>query len=727
MTQPYSPATSPFTPDPAAYAPKLRIPIGRKGHPLVVAGSDVTPGRIALASVTTGIPLGSVEAQQALFLAAACPMSYDGARVHEMGFNYYPEVAVSSQQTGGSLTIAGAYGFIFVYEWQDAQGMLWRSAPSAEVLVTLTASNTSVTFQVAPMLLTDKQDADSDLRNAIRLVCYRTTAGQTIYYRDIEIDSNAGVNKVSNGSGSDLFKAGGFSDANIARGENLYTTGDVLENDAFPSISVCCTHQRRIFMVTQNDQNFLQYTDEIDELFLAPATNNDVYRIPIPSDGGSVVGLASMDDKLIIFCQHRIYYIFGEGPNRLGTANGYSLPQICSSKMGALGGCAEALALTPEGLWFLSSTGGLRLLTRGLSIGQDENGTYLGVEADGLVPITITRIQSASVDAKNQVRWYLSDGTVVIWDYQQRQWSHFSNHDSAGGAVSARGLFWHSDGTNLFSSNTAAGGNDDATVTPMVAETAWMALADVQGFQRIFKLLLLGQAMSACRVDVAVGYDYDETWIDGATALQGTVVASGTRMKYSSATGPFSLNETITGLSSGATGRIAYAYSDFWIIDTITGTFTDIEGVEGSASFPFPTAQVVSLLPRVAIVSGLPAAPVANQVITGLTSGSTGRISSATVATGAPLEYAILVASDLTGSFTAAETVAIKSLFRYTVTEAVNPLQLEHPLHKQQCEAVRFRITITPSSTSEAVRLTNFGLTVGLKKGTHKFASSKRF
>jgi hypothetical protein len=260
----------------------------------------------------------------------------------------------------------------------------------------------------------------------------------------------------------------------------------------------------------------------------------------------------------------------------------------------------------------------------------------------------------------------------------------------------------------------------------MVAETAWMALAEVQGFQRVYKLLLLGQSISACSVSVAVGYDYDETWIDGAPVMRGTVEAHGLAMVFETASGPFgSFGATITGGTSGATGTVSYLpEANTFILRPVTGTFEVGELISDGT---LETAEVASLASSV-VISGAPATPVVGQAITGNDSAATGIIASVTALGTAPdpiLQFLTLTSAS--GTFVSTELATVKQLFKYAVAGALNPLQIEHPMHKQQCESVRFRITITPGSASESVRLTNFGLTVGLKKGTHKFSSSKRF
>ncbi len=722
MSQPYSAANTPFVPDPSTYAPKVKVPMLKRGRSSFSGTADNTPPIAHLATLTTGVPLQSVEAQSSLFMAGACPVVYDGGRVHEAGYNFYPE---TSYLSGG---VGAVFSFVLVYEWQDSNGKLWRSGPSVPVQGLLAAT----TLKIAPMLLTDKQGpqgaSTNGTRDAIKIVGYRTTNAGTVYYREGYIN-----NRVSDGTStlSDTYTFGALADNVLITGEILYTAGGALEDEVFSASSICCTHQRRIFTVRQENQSFVQYTNEADDQFIAVGTS-EIYRIPVPPEGGSVVGLASMDSNLVIFCQHRIYFIAGDGPNRLGAQNGYSLPQLCSGKLGMLGGCADSIALTPEGLWFMSSAGGLRLLNRGLQISMEggENGSnaYLGRESDGLIPTSFTRVRSASIDAKSQIRWYFSGSIIVAYDYQQQVWSRFTNHDSSGGVTSARGLFWHSDGNSLYSTGESAGGQDVTTDTTQVAETAWIALGDVQGFQRIYKLMLLGQAMSTCAVDLAVGYDYDETWITGAGGSTGTLDFQGIAISLINLTGPFQVGDEVTGVTSGAHGFITHvgdlAGADLIYVTPVdSGDFVAGETIGNQLAETAEIETVVSPYPRVLIVSGLTTAPLLNQRVVGLTSGVTAVIAGVALISAGTYRIQLSVPAV---TFTAAETVRIETPFTYTAV-ASNPLQLEHPMSKQQCEAVRFRVTITPSSASEALRLTNFGLSVGLKKGTFKLASSKRF
>ena len=528
MTQPLQ--NTPYVPPPSLYPVGVQLPFLKLGKSRFENGVDVTPSRLALATLTTGVPLPSLEAQRGLVLAGACPHAYDGVRVHEAGFHLYPEgVAAAGAVIGGGAALgAGVYGVIFTYEWEDAKGVLWRSAPSVPVSATLGAGDNSLSCTVPHLRLTDKQGdytLSAERRGAVRIVGWRTVANGTTYYRDSGTASSEFENNP--GAVADAIWISQTTNTLLVKNQILPTTGGGLENEAWPACTIVTMHQKRVFGVSQEETSFVWYTDEIDERFLAPATN-EVYRIPVPSDGGSVVGLASAFGVLIIFCQRQIYYVQGDGPNRTGQQNGYSLPVSCSKTLGMMGGAHESIAVTADGVWFLSSTNGLRLLTGALQIAMEQD-RFVGGDADGFFDVDYKDIRALSVPTRNQIRWYLSTSNiVVVWDYQRHQWSKFTTHTSTGGCVLARGTFFHSDGTNLYQSDTISGtsdaivfsGSSTAGATSCVVETANIAVGGLQGFQRVYSMMLLMQSVGpTANLTIEVAYNYSDTFTETATVV----------------------------------------------------------------------------------------------------------------------------------------------------------------------------------------------------------------
>ncbi len=284
-----------------------------------------------------------------------------------------------------------------------------------------------------------------------------------------------------------------------------------------------------------------------------------------------------------------------------------------------------------------------------------------------------------------------------------------------------RSTFWHSDGTHLYSSSLTAGGLDDATATPQILETAWIPLAGLQGYERVYSVMLLAQAMAAATVAIEVGFDYESTYYSS--------VITGYRLTKLSYSAFDFVGTTVTGGTSGAVGTIVYGggvggstvpapgAAGSLYLSNVTGTF--IVG-EVLAGLGLSTAVTTGLLvPTVG-------APAAVSTLIGRTSGATATVS---VVTTLGTFGTFLTLTGANGSFTVSpgETIDVALPFTYTVTAASNPLRIEHKLPRQKCGAVRFRLTVTPAGSSEAVRLTALSLSVGVKKGMYKLPSSKRF
>ena len=49
-------------------------------------------------------------------------------------------------------------------------------------------------------------------------------------------------------------------------------------------------------------------------------------------------------------------------------------------------------------------------------------------------------------------------------------------------------------------------------MVPIKLETAWLSFAGVQGFQRVYRMLLLGEYKSPHKLKIKIAYDYDDVW-----------------------------------------------------------------------------------------------------------------------------------------------------------------------------------------------------------------------
>lgn len=434
----------------------------------------------------------SCELGQNLIVAGACVSAYDGGTYAEHGFHLYPEGIAVPAITGavGSLG-AGAYQWRFVYEWTDLQGQVHRSAPSPAVSYT-TVANDSASFTVPTLRLTGKA--------LVRIVAYRTAVAGSVFYRLGTIASPTLNDKTADS----VTIVDAATDASIAGNELLYSdgaAGSELENIAPGGASLVVSHRGRAFCKVGPQR--VAFSKQIEDG--RPVEFNDGLYVTPDARGGEVSALASMDDKLIIFKDRAIFAVNGDGPDFTG-AGSYPEPVLVSSDVG----CSDArsVVLTGGGVMFKSSKG-IYLLDRSLQV------TYIGAPVEDYNGLTLT--SATMVPGSNQVRW-TSSGSVVIedeprtgvglvYDYAFNQWGTFTNHDGVGATVwNGTYVYAKSDG-RTYKENTSTFADAGAWVRFKLT-TSWLTFAGVQGYQRIYRVGLLGDYKSEHSLRVRLGYNY---------------------------------------------------------------------------------------------------------------------------------------------------------------------------------------------------------------------------
>lgn len=443
-----------------------------------------------------------------LHIAGGIMKMYDGQQVVEHGFHLYPEnlTAGSTATTGGSLS-DGTYEYIAVYSWNDAQGNIHRSAASIALSVTLSGATSTQTqeIQVPTLRLTDKSNVIIEL--------YRSEAAGTIFYK-VSSTSNPPKNDPTVDSITILDTT---SDADLIDNEVLYTTGNVLENLPATACDLTESFQNRIF--TWNSQeDSIGFSKITNEGF--PVEFNDTLRITIPEVGGVGTALKAMDDKLIIFKRDAIYFLSGDGPNNLGEQDTFIEPELISSEIGCVN--ERSVILTPTGLFFKSQKG-IYLLSRSLSL------TYVGAPVEDYNNLKIT--SAVIVADKNQIRFTTSDGDCIVYNYYQKKWSTFTNHKGLS-AIDIDDDYFYLRTDNLIYKE-ATHYNDNGTSIKTKIETGWLNFAGVQAFQRVYRMLLLGEFKSDHKLRIRVAYDFIDAYIQELTVNSSDVVDSTTYGSYS--------------------------------------------------------------------------------------------------------------------------------------------------------------------------------------------------
>jgi hypothetical protein len=505
----------PFTSGSIAY-----FPLPEQGPLSFEANSPTPSSPIGISQVTltvgTAADLPKLQLGKTLHVGGALPLVYDGVSLVEENFNLWPSQPSGSTVGMGPLG-TGTYQYCAVYEWIDNNGQRVRSASSDVLSVTFGSGTTNKVTVSGPGLQFTRKASP---RASVVVHIFRTEGNGSLFYRVTSIDTPI-YNNVSSG----YSYAEVVADADLISGELLYTTGGVLDYMPPSAYDVACIHGKRLVYVDAEDRSTIRYSQEVvqDE---ALAFHPDLY-LRIPESAGEATALASMDGRLFVFTSKHIFFVTGDGPNATGAQNSFTEATPLVSDVGCTNW--KTLVECPAGLVFLS-TKGLVLLDRTLQL------QYVGADVEAYNGYTFNaatmlescrevRFQCAPAGAADTA----STAVALVWDYQSGQWSVSTGYSLSGGSAVNFGasdalvyggmyLRARSDG-KLFQESTSAW-KDDTGLFDLVAETSWLKLAGLQGFQRVYNLLLLGRcdnldATSGLQIDVF--FDYSETPVETAS------------------------------------------------------------------------------------------------------------------------------------------------------------------------------------------------------------------
>lgn len=441
----------------------------------------------------------SSEIANALHLTGGQLWEYDGVKPVEHGFHVFPSPNTAttanngaiSTATGSGSIAAGTYYYSFTYEWTDNQGNLHRSAPSIPISIVTTTSSSTNTIYVPTLRLTYKTAP-----NPVRIVGYRWSVAQQVYYQFTSITSPT----LNDPSVDYVTFVDAKSDLQILGQTLLYTTGGVVENIAAPASIASALFKNRLFLIDAEDPNLIWYSKQVIQA--VPVEMSDLLTLYVaPTSGaqgstGSLTALSAMDDKLIIFKRDAIYYITGTGPDNTGASNDFSDPIYITSSVGCSN--PNSIVLMPNGLMFQSDKG-IWLLGRDLST------TYIGAPVEAYNDFTVK--SAKTVPATNQVRFTLSGDVTLMYDYYYQQWGTFSNLQAIS-ATLYQGMdtylniygkvYQEQPGTYL----------DGSSPVLMSFTTGWINIAGVQGYERFYQLLVLGNYYTPFRLNMQLSYDY---------------------------------------------------------------------------------------------------------------------------------------------------------------------------------------------------------------------------
>lgn len=468
--------------------------IGPAGKSNIYTQSGVNLITVGFNSLT----LGSSEIGSNLNITGGLLWAYDGQTLDEQGFNVFPDnIEATWSETGGAIvakpdgsTNTDAYYVQVIYQWTDAAGNVIQSAPSIPIPVTTTGSGTagSITYNIPTLRLSYK--------TGVKILIYRWSVANQIYYQVTSLTAPT----LNNPAVDSIAYVDTLADASIVGNSIIYTTGGVLEDIPGPSAIATTLFDDRLWLIDAEDRNLLWFSKQIIES--TPVEMSDqLTRYIAPSTGaqgstGPMTAIFPMDDKIIIFKKDAIYYINGTGPDNTGANAQYSEPIFITSSVG----CANqnSLVIMPAGIMFQSDKG-IWLLSRDLTT------SYIGAPVEEFNAYLVG--SATAIPGTNQVRFTLSNGIMLMFDYYYQQWGTFEI--SAISSTLYQGLHTCLNSNGMVFQETDGVYLDNGNPVLMDFVTSWLAMAGIQGYQRAYWFFLLGTYYSPHKLNCQIAYDFN--------------------------------------------------------------------------------------------------------------------------------------------------------------------------------------------------------------------------
>jgi hypothetical protein len=110
----------------------------------------------------------------------------------------------------------------------------------------------------------------------------------------------------------------------------------------------------------------------------------------------------------------------------------------------------------------------------------------------------------------NQVRFNLTNGDQLVYDYYMKSWSSRPLLSMVDSAILDTQYFYL-DSSGRVMADTPGVYTIAGEPYAMTVQTSWLALAGVSGLQRVYGLMLLGTFKSPHTLTISIAYDFNPT------------------------------------------------------------------------------------------------------------------------------------------------------------------------------------------------------------------------
>ena len=414
-----------------------------------------------------------------MLIPGGLPTYFDGDTLTDVGMTW-PEIINAEVGTTTAIALGkGTYYYRCIFETAHSNGDIEISGPSemqTAIIPNESDGHGTVTLYVEPPFLSRNWFSANKIPN-ITLNVYRTTQADQINFRLYQRVPLTDFNQqVVVDAMSDL----ALMETSPPFIPTTGGSGEPLEAVTPPSCTCGCVYANRLWLGGTDDPTTIWYSTQ--EVAGTTPSWNEGFTLTIP-DGGDVIALAPLGNKLVILKDSSVWVIYGDGPAPNGTSDDFSAPQCISWNIGCLG--PQTVCLADDGVYWQSTRGIYKL---DQNLGLSFVGAAVENEFSGHVATCSFNQDSA------QVLCWIVNGNIVCYDYVFNQWSTEDCYSlpSQSGAVLAgvRGIL-NQDG-RVF--HQVAGAMTDIASPSgeyqiaSAYETGDLKLGSIVGYQRAFSI-----------------------------------------------------------------------------------------------------------------------------------------------------------------------------------------------------------------------------------------------
>jgi hypothetical protein len=368
--------------------------------------------RMNLYRIAPDVEINSVDHGEGFILNTALPLWYDGAGLGEISVIDQPEIISVTEisETGSSQDIESfAYNQVqadykiiqAVSAYTDASGNVHRSAPSFPLFVgglDPDASNAIIEVRVAATPAISFLGGDREYTMEFYVAGpgeVPQLAASATYFPN-QTATSVAATFFANLNPTDV---GLNTEEPVRQSKFIYTAGNVLPVDPWPSVKEVVTTSRRMFGTSEAAPGTIFYSKIFEENVSPEFSASLVLAL---GESRKLTALGRVDDKVIAFERDAIHVINGTGPDNTGANGDFFVTRLSTTV-----GCEdpESVLTADEGLAFFSSvTQEFHLITRDLQI-VDIGGPVQDLTSNPDFNI----LSSLEYRKEHELRWYVTN------------------------------------------------------------------------------------------------------------------------------------------------------------------------------------------------------------------------------------------------------------------------------------------------------------------------------